>query len=97
MYNTKYFQNYVKIGQHKNRINSIKDNVGNIFTNFLHIESCFLNFYKNLWSSNMHVSLDYLLAIMPDDFTTISTEDRIFLTKPVSKGVVFKALRAHLD
>lgn len=42
----------------------------------------------------MSFCFDHLLSIMPDDFTMLTIEDRDALTKPVSKGKVFRTLKS---
>lgn len=93
--NTNNFHNFVKIRQHRNRIIAIKDNAANIFIDLPNIEYYFLNYYKNLWSSEISFTLDQLLHIMPDDFAIISVENRDALIKPVSKGEIFHTLKSR--
>lgn len=63
------------------------------FNNQTEIEDCFLNFFQNLWASSSHLPTDFIFKAMPDDFATLSDEDRDELIKPLSKKEVFHALK----
>lgn len=92
--NNSYFHRVAKICHHKKKINALRDNAGNIFTSQDDIENCFLNFYKDLWSSSSSFNLAQTFQALLDDFPILSPEDKIALTKPVSKGEVFRTFRS---
>lgn len=78
--------------RHKNKITSIKDNSSNIFSSQCDIETCFTDFYKNLWSSTSTFSVNSLISAIPNDLPTLSEKDIEQLIRPVTKWEVFAAL-----
>lgn len=90
--NSSFFHRSVNIPCHKNKVNAIKDLSGNIFSDQLDIENCFINFYKDLWSSFSSFNLDSLLNAMPNDFPTLSIENGLDLVKPISFREVYHSL-----
>lgn len=83
--NTRHFHNTVKVHQHKNRVRELKDISGNIFSNQIDIEKCFLNFFKNLWYTTVVQTPDFYFNALPDNLPTLLDMDREFLTRPFSK------------
>lgn len=92
--NTNYFHNTVKVRRHKNRIKAIKDLSGNIFTKQSDIDLCFLQYYKEFWSSSSSKISDFYRHALPDDLSVLSDIDREFLTRPISMGEVFRTLKS---
>lgn len=71
---------------------AMKDISDNILYAHSDIENCFLNFYKNLWSSSFDFNLDSLLNAMPDDLLALCMEDYDVLIRPITKQEVYKTL-----
>lgn len=90
--NSSFFHRSVKIRCHKIKVNAIKDLSGNIFSDQLDNENCFINFYKDLWSSSSSFNLDSLLNAMLNDFPTLSIENGFDLVKPISLREVYHSL-----
>lgn len=57
------FQKTTKAKHVRIKIQSLRDNFGNIFTSHVHIENTFLNFYKNLWTSASFFSRDQIFFL----------------------------------
>lgn len=66
--------------------------MGNIFIDQNDIENCFIDYYKNLWSSFSDYNLDNFTTAMPNDFPTLSIDDGVNLTRHISKREVYKTL-----
>lgn len=92
--NISFFHNAAKICKHRNNICALKDNAGNIFTTHSDFENCFVDFYKNHWTPSSSLNLDQVFYALLDDFSTLFELDKDALTKPISKGVVYRILRS---
>lgn len=90
--NTYYFHNSVKVCQHRNRVNEIKDLSDNFFSSQTNIINYFMNFFRNLWSSSsVHNSNFYFNALL-DDFPVLTAMKREVLTSPFSEGEIYRTL-----
>lgn len=84
-----FFHRSVKVWWHRNKIHTIKDLLGNILIDLNDIQNCFIDFYKNLWSSSSDFNLESLSNALSNDYPVLCDVDRVALIRPISKREVY--------
>lgn len=92
--NTRYFNNSVKVCQHRNKVRDIKYTLGNIFSSQNDVENCFLHFFKNLLSSSSVHNSDFYFNALSNDLHVLTDMDREILSRPISKGELYITLKS---
>lgn len=90
--NSSFFHNNARIQKHKNQNSYIIDSQGIAHTNRTGIEKTFLDFYSNLWSPCIDLSVDDIYNALSPDLNCISNVDSEFLILLVSVNEIYKTL-----
>lgn len=95
--NSSFFYRSVRIRRHHNSITHIFDINGRDNIDCPSIENIFVDHFTKIWNNPDPRPLDWFLNALPPDLLTLSSDQQMALTRPVSKDEIHITLLSLSD